>query len=117
MALEYNQLVRYPLVDENGNTVTTDTVEKNKELVNPIGGMDQIDNGDIGTCAIFEASTIILDRIYRFHLICLEDYAVRDVKSRDHDVLGNRVYGNEDPPIGEYGQKLTFSNTDIGVSV
>ena len=23
-----------PLVDENGNTVTTDTVEKNKELVN-----------------------------------------------------------------------------------
>ena len=23
-----------------------------------------------------------------------EDYVVRDVKSRDHDVLGNRVYGN-----------------------
>ena len=31
-----------PLVDENGNTVTTDTVEKNKELVNRYRWYDQL---------------------------------------------------------------------------
>ena len=36
-----------PLVDENGNTVTTDTVEKNKELMNRYRWYDQLDNGDI----------------------------------------------------------------------
>ncbi len=36
-----------PLVDENGNTVTTDTVEKNKELMNRYRWYDQVDNGDI----------------------------------------------------------------------
>ena len=36
-----------PLVDENGNTVTIDTVEKNKELMNRYRWYDQVDNGDI----------------------------------------------------------------------
>ena len=36
-----------PLVDENGHTVTTDTVEKNKELMNRYRWYDQLDNGDI----------------------------------------------------------------------
>ena len=72
-----------PLVDENGHTVTTDTVEKNKELMNRYRWYDQVDNGDV----------------------------VRDVKSRDHDVL--EIVYTETGAHGMFGPKLTFSNTDI----
>ena len=40
-----------------------------------------------------------------------KDYAVRDVKAKDHDVL--EIVYTETGRDGEYGPKLTFSNTDI----
>ncbi|MDU2251828.1 MAG: hypothetical protein E7D98_05570 [Veillonella parvula] len=99
-----------PLVDENGNTVTTDTVEKNKELVNRYRWYDQIDNGDIVLLNV-DASTNYFGYDLQIPSYMPEDYAVRDVKSRDHDVL--EIVYTETGHNGEYGQKLTFSNTDI----
>ena len=40
-----------------------------------------------------------------------KDYAVRDVKAKDHDVL--EIVYTETGRDGEFGPKLTFSNTDI----
>ena len=40
-----------------------------------------------------------------------KDYAVRDVKAKDHDVL--EIVYTETGRVGEFGPKLTFSNTDI----
>ena len=99
-----------PLVDENGHTVTTDTVEKNKELMNRYRWYDQLDNGDILERNI-EATTNYFGYNLQIPSYMPEDYAVRDVKSRDHDVL--EIVYTETGHNGEYGQKLTFSNTDI----
>ena len=99
-----------PLVDENGHTVTTDTVEKNKELMNRYRWYEQLDNGDILERNI-EATTNYFGYNLQIPSYMPEDYAVRDVKSRDHDVL--EIVYTETGHNGEYGQKLTFSNTDI----
>ena len=99
-----------PLVDENGNTVTIDTVEKNKELMNRYRWYDQVDNGDIVQLNV-DASTNYFGYDLQIPSYMPEDYAVRDVKSRDHDVL--EIVYTETGHNGEYGQKLTFSNTDI----
>ena len=99
-----------PLVDENGHTVTTDTVEKNKELMNRYRWYDQVDNGDIVQLNI-DASTKYFGYDLQIPSYMPEDYVVRDVKSRDHDVL--EIVYTETGHDGEYGQKLTFSNTDI----
>ena len=40
-----------------------------------------------------------------------KDYAVRDVKAKDHDVL--EIVYTETGRDGEFGPKLIFSNTDI----
>ena len=99
-----------PLVDENGHTVTTDTVEKNKELMNRYRWYEQLDNGDILERNI-EATTNYFGYNLQIPSYMPEDYVVRDVKSRDHDVL--EIVYTETGHNGEYGQKLTFSNTDI----
>lgn len=99
-----------PLVDENGNTVTTDTVEKNKELMNRYRWYDQVDNGDIVQLNV-DASTNYFGYDLQIPSYMPEDYAVRDVKSRDHDVL--EIVYTETGAHGMFGPKLTFSNTDI----
>ena len=99
-----------PLVDENGHTVTTDTVEKNKELMNRYRWYEQLDNGDILERNI-EATTNYFGYNLQIPSYMPEDYVERDVKSRDHDVL--EIVYTETGYNGEYGQKLTFSNTDI----
>ena len=75
-----------PLVDENGNTVTIDTVEKNKELMNRYRWYDQVDNGDIVQLNV-DAITNYFGYDLQIPSYMPEDYAVRDVKSRHHDVL------------------------------
>ena len=99
-----------PLVDENGNTVTIDTVEKNKELMNRYRWYDQVDNGDIVQLNI-DASTKYFGYDLQIPSYMPEDYVVRDVKSRDHDVL--EIVYTETGAHGMFGTKLTFSNTDI----
>ena len=89
-----------PLVDENGHTVTTDTVEKNKELMNRYRWYDQLDNGDILERNI-EATT----NYFGYNL------QIPSYMPGDHDVL--EIVYTETGHKGEYGQKLTFSNTDI----
>ena len=71
---------------------------------------DQLDNGDILERNI-EATTNYFGYNLQIPSYMLEDYAVRDVKSSDHDVL--EIVYTETGHNGEYGQKLTFSNTDI----
>ena len=99
-----------PLVDENGNTVTIDTVEKNKELMNRYRWYDQVDNGDIVQLNI-DASTKYFGYDLQIPSYMPEDYVVRNVKSRDHDVL--EIVYTETGAHGMFGPKLTFSNTDI----
>nr|WP_245875923.1 hypothetical protein [Veillonella denticariosi] len=99
-----------PLVDENGNTVTIDTVEKNKELMNRYRWYDQVDNGDIVQLNV-DVSTNYFGYDLQIPSYMPEDYAVRDVKSRDHDVL--EIVYTETGAHGMFGPKLTFSNTDI----
>ena len=87
-----------------------DTVVKNKELMNRYRWYDQLDNGDILERNI-EATTNYFGYNLQIPSYMPEDYAVRDVKLRDHDVL--EIVYTETGHNGEYGQKLTFSNTDI----
>ena len=64
-----------PLVDENGNTVTIDTVEKNKELMNRYRWYDQVDNGDIVQLNV-DASTNYFGYDLQIPSYMPEDYAV-----------------------------------------
>ena len=71
---------------------------------------DQVDNGDIVQLNI-DASTKYFGYDLQIPSYMPEDYVVRDVKSRDHDVL--EIVYTETGAHGMFGPKLTFSNTDI----
>ena len=95
----------YSLIDKNGNTVPVERdvdnkklIDDNKKLADRYRWYDQVDDYDLVKTNIESAVQEV-------------DYAVRDVKTKDHDVL--EVVYTETGRDGEYGPKLTFSNTDI----
>ena len=107
----------YPLIDKNGNTVLVErdvdnqkTIDDNKKLMDRYRWYDQFDNGDIVHHNV-DASTNDFGYDLQIPSYMPKDYAVRDVKAKDHDVL--EIVYTETGHDGEYGQKLTFSNTDI----
>ena len=107
----------YPLIDKNGNTVPVErdvdnqtTIDDNKKLADRYRWYDQLDNGDIVHHNV-DASTNDFGYDLQIPSYMPKDYAVRDVKAKDHDVL--EIVYTETGHDGEYGPKLTFSNTDI----
>lgn len=107
----------YPLIDKNGNTVPVERdvdnkklIDDNKKLANRYRWYDQVDDNDLVKTNI-ESAVQKVDYSLQVPSYMPKDYVVRDVKAKDHDVL--EVVYTETGRDGEYGPKLTFSNTDI----
>lgn len=107
----------YPLIDKNGNTVPVErdvdnkqTIDENKKLMDRYRWYDQVDDNDVVKTNI-ESAVQKVDYSLQMPSYMPKDYAVRDVKAKDHDVL--EIVYTETGRDGEYGPKLTFSNTDI----
>lgn len=107
----------YPLIDKNGNTVPVErdvdnqkTIDDNKRLADRYRWYDQVGDNDLVKPNI-ESAAQEFGYPIQVPSYMPKDYAVRDVKAKDHDVL--EIVYTETGHDGEYGQKLTFSNTDI----
>ena len=100
----------YPLIDKNGNTVPVERDVDNKKLADRYRWYDQVGDNDLVKTNI-ESAVQEVDYSLQVPSYMPKDYAVRDVKTKDHDVL--EVVYTETGRDGEYGPKLTFSNTDI----
>ena len=107
----------YPLIDKNGNTVPVERdvdnkklIDDNKKLADRYRWYDQVDDYDLVETNI-ESTVQEFGYPIQVPSYMPKDYAVRDVKAKDHDVL--EIVYTETGRDGEYGPKLTFSNTDI----
>lgn len=107
----------YPLIDKNGNTVPVERdvdnkklIDDNKKLADRYRWYDQIGDNDLVKTNI-ESAVRTVDYSLQVPSYMPKDYALRDVKTKDHDVL--EIVYTETGRDGEYGPKLTFSNTDI----
>ena len=107
----------YPLIDKNGNTVPVERdvddknlIDDNKKLADRYRWYDQVDDYDLVETNI-ESTAREFGYPIQVPSYMPKDYAVRDVKAKDHDVL--EIVYTETGHDGEYGPKLTFSNTDI----
>lgn len=107
----------YPLIDKNGNTVSVErdvdtqkTIDDNQKLMDRYRWYDQVGDNDIVKTNI-ESAVQTVGYPLQVPSYMPKDYAVRDVKAKDHDVL--EIVYTETGRDGEYGLKLTFSNTDI----
>lgn len=107
----------YPLIDKNGNTVPVERdvdnqkiIDDNQKLMDRYRWYDQVGDNDLVKTNI-ESAVQEVDYSLQVPSYMPKDYAVRDVKAKDHDVL--EVVYTETGRDGEYGPKLTFSNTDI----
>ena len=107
----------YPLIDKNGNTVPVERdvdyqkiIDDNQKLADRYRWYDQVDDYDVVTTNI-ESAAQEFGYPLQVPSYMPKDYAVRDVKAKDHDVL--EIVYTETGRDGEYGPKLTFSNTDI----
>ena len=102
----YELLGNYPSTKISAKTID----EYNRELMERYRWYDQLDNGDVVHHNV-DASTNDFGYDLQIPSYMPKDYAVRDVKAKDHDVL--EIVYTETGHDGEYGPKLTFSNTDI----
>ena len=107
----------YPLIDKNGNTVPVERdvdnqkiIDDNQKLMDRYLWYDQVGDNDIVETNI-ESAVQEFGYPLQVPSYMPKDYAVRDVKAKDHDVL--EIVYTETGRDGEYGPKLTFSNTDI----
>ena len=107
----------YPLIDKNGNTVPVERdvdnqeiIDDNQKLMDRYRWYDQVDDYDLVKTNI-ESAVQEFGYPLQVPSYMPKDYAVRDVKAKDHDVL--EIVYTETGRDGEYGPKLTFSNTDI----
>ncbi|MDU2181977.1 MAG: hypothetical protein E7E36_07080, partial [Veillonella sp.] len=107
----------YPLIDKNGNTVPVERdvdnkklIDDNKKLADRYRWYDQVDDYDLVNTNI-ESTAQEFGYPIQVPSYMPKDYAVRDVKAKDHDVL--EIVYTETGRDGEFGPKLTFSNTDI----
>ncbi|HCK96025.1 MAG TPA: hypothetical protein DHW37_07200, partial [Veillonella dispar] len=107
----------YPLIDKNGNTVPVErdvdnqkTIDDNEKLMDRYRWYDQVDDNDLVKPNI-ESAAQEFGYPIQVPSYMPKDYAVRDVKAKEHDVL--EIVYTETGHDGEYGPKLTFSNTDI----
>lgn len=109
----------YPLIDKNGNTVPVERdvdidnkklIGDNKKLADRYRWYDQVDDYDLVKTNI-ESTAQEFGYPIQVPSYMPKDYAVRDVKAKDHDVL--EIVYTETGRDGEFGPKLTFSNTDI----
>lgn len=107
----------YPLIDKNGNTVPVERdvdnkklIDDNKKLADRYRWYDQIGDNDLVKTNI-ESAVRTVDYSLQVPSYMPKDYALRDVKTKDHDVL--EIVYTETGRDGEYGPKLTFANTDI----
>ena len=107
----------YPLIDKNGNTVPVERdvdsqkiIDDNQELMDRYRWYDQVGDNDLVKTNI-ESAVQEFGYPLQVPSYMPKDYAVRDVKAKDHDVL--EIVYTETGRDGEYGPKLTFSNTDI----
>ena len=107
----------YPLIDKNGNTVPVERdvdnkklIDDNQKLIDRYRWYDQIGDNDLVKTNI-ESAVRTVDYSLQVPSYMPKDYALRDVKTKDHDVL--EIVYTETGRDGEYGPKLTFSNTDI----
>lgn len=107
----------YPLIDKNGNTVPVErevdnqkTIDDNERLADRYRWYDQVGDNDLVETNI-ESAVRTVDYSLQVPSYMPKDYALRDVKTKDHDVL--EIVYTETGRDGEYGPKLTFSNTDI----
>ena len=107
----------YPLIDKNGNTVPVErdvdnqkTIDDNNKLADRYRWYDQVGDNDLVKPNI-ESAAQEFGYPIQVPSYMPKDYAVRDVKAKDHDVL--EIVYTETGHDGEYGPKLTFSNTDI----
>ena len=107
----------YPLIDKNGNTNPVErdvdnqkTIDDNQKLIDRYRWYDQVDDYDLVETNI-ESAVQEFGYPIQVPSYMPKDYAVRDVKAKDHDVL--EIVYTETGRDGEYGPKLTFSNTDI----
>ena len=107
----------YPLIDKNGNTVPVERdvdnqkiIDDNQKLMNRYLWYDQVGDNDLVETNI-ESAVRTVDYSLQVPSYMPKDYALRDVKTKDHDVL--EIVYTETGRDGEYGPKLTFSNTDI----
>ncbi|MBF1760300.1 MAG: hypothetical protein HXP21_05415, partial [Veillonella sp.] len=107
----------YPLIDKNGNTVPVERdvdnkelIDDNKKLADRYRWYDQVDDYDLVKTNI-ESTAQEFGYPIQVPSYMPKDYAVRDVKAKDHDVL--EIVYTETGRDGEFGPKLTFSNTDI----
>lgn len=107
----------YPLIDKNGNTVPVERdvdnqkiIDDNQKLMDRYLWYDQVGDNDLVKTNI-ESAVQEFGYPLQVPSYMPKDYAVRDVKTKDHDVL--EIVYTETGRDGEYGPKLTFSNTDI----
>ena len=107
----------YPLIDKNGNTVPVERdvdnqkiIDDNQKLMDRYLWYDQVGDNDLVETNI-ESAVRTVDYSLQVPSYMPKDYALRDVKTKDHDVL--EIVYTETGRDGEYGPKLTFSNTDI----
>ena len=100
----------YPLIDKNGNTVPVERDVDNKKLADRYRWYDQVDDYDLVKTNI-ESTAQEFGYPIQVPSYMPKDYAVRDVKAKDHDVL--EIVYTETGRDGEFGPKLIFSNTDI----
>lgn len=107
----------YPLIDKNGNTVPVERdvdnqkiIDDNQKLMDRYLWYDQVGDNDLVETNI-ESAVRTVDYSLQVPSYMPKDYALRDVKAKDHDVL--EIVYTETGRDGEYGPKLTFSNTDI----
>ncbi len=107
----------YPLIDKNGNTVPVERdvdniklIDDNQKLTDRYRWYDQVGDNDVVKTNI-ESAVQRVDYPLQVPSYMPKDYAFRDVKVKDHDVL--EIVYTETGRDGEYGPKLTFSNTDI----
>ena len=107
----------YSQLAPNGNTVpverdvdTKKTIDDNQKLIDRYRWYDQVGDNDIVKTNI-ESAVQEFGYPLQVPSYMPKDYAVRDVKAKDHDVL--EIVYTETGRDGEYGPKLTFSNTDI----
>ena len=107
----------YPLIDKNGNTVPVERdvdnqkiIDDNQKLMDRYLWYDQVGDNDLVETNI-ESAVRTVDYSLQVPPYMPKDYALRDVKTKDHDVL--EIVYTETGRDGEYGPKLTFSNTDI----
>ena len=83
----------YPLIDKNGNTVPVERDVDNKELIDDNKRLadryrwyDQVDDYDLVNTNI-ESTAQEFGYPIQVPSYMPKDYAVRDVKAKDHDVL------------------------------